>query len=226
MAAHLRGGPHAGGLPAHRFCDCTIRAEKVGSFLADRRRNLLSRRRRQRRLSARFLCVLVRTGRLRRNVRRPLAGGGRLRWRGRLCFRARRRLRRWRCLRDLQGIARAERCQGERRNRQSGRDQRGREQYFPSVFALAVFGRHLATPRNCSRGQRPAGRMVPWGPGYPFARIPASRRRRLPCRRPVACPWRSRPVPKPARCHCGAPEFPRRPQAVRSARCRRCSLRP
>jgi hypothetical protein len=204
------------------------RATEVGSLLADRRRNLLRRRWRQRRLSTRLLRVRIRSGRLRRNVRGPLAGRGWLGRRGRLRFRARRRLRRLRRLRDLQGIARVEHGQRKRRNSQPCRDQRGCEQHFPSVFALAVFGRHRSTPRNCSRGKRPAGRMVPPGTRARSEppRIPASRRRRPRCQRPAARPWRSRPAPRPARCRCGAPEFPRRPRAARSGWCRRYSPRP
>jgi len=134
------------GFAGPRFCDCTIGAAEVGSFLADRRRNLLRRCGRQRWLSARLLRVRIRPGRLRRNVRRPLAGGGRLRWRGRLRFGARRRLRRRRRLRHLLGITDGERRQRQRRDGQPGRDQHGRKQHFPSVFALAVFGRHVIQP--------------------------------------------------------------------------------
>ena len=58
------------------------------------------------------------------------------------------------------------------------------------------------------------------------AKIREFRRRHPRCRRPAACPWHSRPAPRPARCHCGAPEFPHRPPAARSGWCRRCNPPP
>ena len=76
------------------------------------------------------------------------------------CFGARRRLRR--------GVACAgcgdrggERGQRKRGNGQPGRDQHGREQQFPSVFALRSSAGMSFSPRNCSRDQRSWERMVP-----------------------------------------------------------------
>jgi hypothetical protein len=56
-------------------------------------------------------------------------------------------LRGLRRLRDLLEIGGADRSQRKRRNDQSSRDQRGREQHIPSVFALVVIGRHIVHPR-------------------------------------------------------------------------------
>ena len=86
MAAHSRIGPKV-----QPTADFAI-AQSDGAarlFLADRRRDLLRGRRRQRRLGTRLLRVLVGTGRLRRNVRGPLTGGSRFGRRRRAWFQRR-----------------------------------------------------------------------------------------------------------------------------------------
>ncbi len=55
---------------------------------------------------------------------------------------------------------------------------------------------------------------------------PPFRHRRLRWRKRAARPWHSRRALPPLRCPSGGPEFPRRPRAVSSARCRRRSRRP
>jgi len=77
IVAHLRIRSRRRRHERHGFCNCTI-GDAARLFLANRRRDLLSRCRWQHGLGACLLRVRVGTGRLRRNIRGPLTGRGRL----------------------------------------------------------------------------------------------------------------------------------------------------
>ena len=197
--------------------------------LLDRLGRLLRRRRRQCGLGAGLLCFRIGPRRFGRYARRASTRRhrlGRSRWFG---LRTRRR---------LQRLAWPAPVAAERAARSSASDRP--EMTSPVVTkaaanrkslgstALAVFGTTYRSPQNCSRYQRPVRRMVPLEPPAKLSvpTAPPIRRHRLRWRRRAAIPWRSRRAPPPRHCPCGAPEFPRRPRAGSSARCRRCSRRP
>jgi hypothetical protein len=83
---------------------------------------------------------------------------------------------------------------------------------YPSCKRAFFRPKASRSPRNCSQYQRALKRIVP--AGTVAATAPAGLRRHLPRRTPIACPWRSRPAPRPARGRSGAPGFRRRPSAA------------